>query len=182
MGGRKFSSLSTIKKQQGVVLFVALIVLLIISLLGVSSLRVGLVEERMSFNSQISNVSFQAAETAIAAIYNNLETNDQVILSTDGGKTAVFCVNRGGIAGGDDCDTAFLDAAQGDTGTIQSWSRTEEVSKQLVADSDIGSFVDYQFKVVGYGQIPGLDVAASNEQYLLKRAPGTGGANYDESY
>jgi type IV pilus assembly protein PilX len=54
-------------KQNGVVLFVALILLLILSLLGVTAARMQTVEERMARNDSNRQMGQQAAEAALRA-------------------------------------------------------------------------------------------------------------------
>jgi type IV pilus assembly protein PilX len=54
-------------KQSGVVLFVALILLLILSLLGVTAARMQTVEERMARNDNNRQLGAQAAEAALRA-------------------------------------------------------------------------------------------------------------------
>lgn len=52
-------------KQSGAVLFVGLIFLVMLTMLGVTALQVGTVEERMAGNSRDRNLAFQAAESAL---------------------------------------------------------------------------------------------------------------------
>lgn len=52
-------------RQRGAVLFVALILLVILSLLGVSAARMQMTEERMARNEDIHQTSAQAAEAAL---------------------------------------------------------------------------------------------------------------------
>lgn len=54
-------------RQRGIVLFVALIMLVIMSILGVSSIRGIALEERMSTNAYDQSIAFQAAESALRA-------------------------------------------------------------------------------------------------------------------
>jgi type IV pilus assembly protein PilX len=60
-------SLGKISKQSGVVMFVALILLLILSLLGVTAARMQTVEERMARNDNNRQLGAQAAEAALRA-------------------------------------------------------------------------------------------------------------------
>jgi Tfp pilus assembly protein PilX len=53
------------KRQQGAVLLISLLVLLVLTLIGLSSLDSSVMEEKMATNAQTSNATFQAAETAI---------------------------------------------------------------------------------------------------------------------
>ncbi|MGA2398928.1 MAG: pilus assembly protein [Steroidobacteraceae bacterium] len=60
-------SLKTRSQQRGVVLFVALILLLILSLLGVTAARMQTTEERMARNEDNRQIGAQAAEAALRA-------------------------------------------------------------------------------------------------------------------
>lgn len=62
-------------KQDGAVLFVSLMILLILTLIGVSSLNGSLMEEKMAANSQISTTVFQGAESAIKTTYYQYKPN-----------------------------------------------------------------------------------------------------------
>ncbi len=55
----------TSPKQQGAVLIVSLIFLSILTILGISSVRGSILQERMSFNSREQNLALQAAEAAL---------------------------------------------------------------------------------------------------------------------
>jgi type IV pilus assembly protein PilX len=57
--------LSPPRSQRGVVLIVGLLLLLVLTLIGVTSMRSALLEERMTGNIQDSTVAFQAAEAAL---------------------------------------------------------------------------------------------------------------------
>jgi len=61
-------------KQSGVVLFVALILLLILSVLGVTASRMQTVEERMARNDDNRQVGAQATEAALRSAENGLLT------------------------------------------------------------------------------------------------------------
>lgn len=54
-------------KQQGATLAITLLLLLVITLIGVSSIQVTTMEEKMSANLQDKELSFRAAESALAA-------------------------------------------------------------------------------------------------------------------
>jgi type IV pilus assembly protein PilX len=68
-----FSS-SNASKQSGVVLFIALILLLILSLLGVTAARMQTVEERMARNDDNRQIGAEAAEAALRSAENGLLT------------------------------------------------------------------------------------------------------------
>jgi Tfp pilus assembly protein PilX len=59
------STFTTQTQQRGVVLVVSLLILLVLTLLGISSLDSSVMEEKMASNAQTANSTFQAAESAI---------------------------------------------------------------------------------------------------------------------
>ncbi|OED36354.1 hypothetical protein AB833_27410 [Chromatiales bacterium (ex Bugula neritina AB1)] len=70
------------KNQQGATLFIALIMLVIISLLGVTALKNASIEEQMSSNLYQKNITFQASESAVESTINNASLISQVLTST----------------------------------------------------------------------------------------------------
>ncbi len=60
------------KKQSGIVLIYCLMILLLISLLGLSSLNASITQERMVHSFHEHNVTFQAAESALNYVEKNL--------------------------------------------------------------------------------------------------------------
>lgn len=58
--------------QSGIVMVVALVMLVLITLLGLTSVRTLTIEEKMASNSYDRNIAFQAAEKALAEAETNL--------------------------------------------------------------------------------------------------------------
>lgn len=61
-------NLTNIKNQQGIVLVVSLLILVVMTVLGVSMLSSTTLGERMASNLQSKNATFQAAESCIRSI------------------------------------------------------------------------------------------------------------------
>ncbi len=78
-------SLPTAKNQAGVVLVISLIMLLALTLIGVTGSNVTGLEEKMVANSKDKNLAFQAAESALRLIETGLSTNP----------TGFSCTNQG---------------------------------------------------------------------------------------
>jgi len=57
--------------QRGVVLVTALVFLVILTLLGITSMSTNILEEKMAANSQDINRAFQAAESSITTAFNS---------------------------------------------------------------------------------------------------------------
>lgn len=63
------NKIATIGNQKGAVLVVSLLVLLVLTIIGLSSLNGSIMEEKMASNTQISTTAFQAADSAIREKY-----------------------------------------------------------------------------------------------------------------
>ena len=57
-----------ISGQQGAVLIVSLIILVVMTLIGVASMSTSLLQEKMAYNAQNTNTTFQAAESAFSIL------------------------------------------------------------------------------------------------------------------
>lgn len=62
-------------RQQGVVLIVALVILVLVTLVGVSTVRGTTMEEKMAGNSRDRDKAFQAAEAAVRACLAMMHSN-----------------------------------------------------------------------------------------------------------
>ncbi len=72
-------------KQSGAVLAIALILLLVITLVGVSTLQTTGLEEQMAANVQFKNLAFQSSETAIEEALDDTQfLSDAYTASIDG--------------------------------------------------------------------------------------------------
>jgi len=69
--------------QQGVVLAVTLIMLVLITLLAVSGMRSTTMEERMASNSRNTNIAFQMAESALREGEKTLQASPGALLIAD---------------------------------------------------------------------------------------------------
>jgi len=63
------------QKQSGAVLVMALLMLFVLTLIGVSSINTTSMEEKMSGNTRNRHVAFQAAETAVRDAERDITTN-----------------------------------------------------------------------------------------------------------
>ncbi|MFN3882280.1 MAG: PilX N-terminal domain-containing pilus assembly protein [Nitrincola lacisaponensis] len=80
-------------KQQGVALVVAMIMLVVATIIGLSSIRSTTLQERMTANLYDRSVAFQNAETALRAAEISISTSSQIL-------TSIYGVNRDNY----DCD------------------------------------------------------------------------------
>ncbi len=80
------TALHTGNRQHGSALLVSLIVLLVMTLLGLSSMRTTVLEEKMAGNMRDSELAFQAAEAALRDAEQFIEANviSTIAFDTDG--------------------------------------------------------------------------------------------------
>lgn len=65
MNSKMLSTISARHKQSGVVMVIALIALLLLSLIGTTSIKSSTIQERISGNLRDQDLAFQAAEAAL---------------------------------------------------------------------------------------------------------------------
>lgn len=66
---------STSYHQNGAALVISLVLLVVMTLIGVASMSTSLMQEKMAANAQSSNITFQAAESAIGALVTEIIVN-----------------------------------------------------------------------------------------------------------
>lgn len=79
---------TTAHRQRGVVLFVALIMLMVMTLIGVTGMQNSSMEEKMVHNVRDSDLSFQAAEAALREAETSLQV--AVLKEFDGSNTGLY--------------------------------------------------------------------------------------------
>jgi type IV pilus assembly protein PilX len=80
-----------VRQQRGVSLTIVLILLLIMTLLGLASMRVGLLEEKMGASQFDRSLSFQAVEAAIREAEARIEVNPTPTFPASGNCVAGLC-------------------------------------------------------------------------------------------
>ncbi|MDZ7841005.1 MAG: pilus assembly PilX N-terminal domain-containing protein [Gammaproteobacteria bacterium] len=78
-----FKSQPPPSRQDGIVLVVGLVFLLVLTIIGVTSLRTTTLEQRMAGNMQQRTVAFQDAETRIAMMIGNINSGSVVLSPGD---------------------------------------------------------------------------------------------------
>lgn len=182
-------------KQQGLVMVFALLVLLSITILGVSSVSSSLLQTKMASSLERKSVAFDAAETALAGAV--FESEDTTILDNPAltdpmsearGQPAIdltvdqlSCFDNNRIrrevtAAGMTFSTVHNAPAQfSDQGNVNSWSQTAFVRTQACRGSSnvvSGSNVQcHVFMVVGCGQAQGSSYAVANTMTAAIFAP-----------
>lgn len=162
------------RTQQGAALFIALIILLLVSMMGVSAMKGGLFHERMAFNAQSEEMTFQAAETAIGGVIQEARRPTSTLLSELSSTNAVkrHCVTRsGGLVPGACSASAALDTRA----KVQAESQSQFDRTRPLMGTDAASLVDNQFHTIGEGKFvvsANMPFGNRNRQEWSKKGPG----------
>lgn len=175
------------KSQQGVVLVFALVLLLCVTLLGVAAVSSSLSQTKMANSVQGQGLTFDAAESAIAAVV--FESEDQIVLSDDDIDDPLTAARQGTeldpavnvleCVNDDDWTNRQLTASgltKGQQNTltgnfhsqpnVNSWSRTAFIQEQPCKGSSnvmgSGGLKCHVFVVRGCGQIEGKRTITAN--------------------
>ncbi len=130
-------------RQHGAVLVVSLLILLVLTLIGVSSLEGSIMEEKMAANSQIATTTFQQAESSIREAFFTELTNPFGAVSNDRSNDPLVNRDR----------TVTID---GVTTTITSTSQHKhdpEAPDIPMINSSGDIFVARTFEIVGVAQM-----------------------------
>jgi len=85
-------------RERGVSLLVALIFLIILTILGLTAMRVATMEERMSGNAHDRSLAFQAAEAGLRDAESDIENSGRVSMtSANANCTNGLCCNISGL-------------------------------------------------------------------------------------
>ncbi len=135
-------------KQQGAVLFVSLMILLVLTLIGVSSLNGSLMEEKMAANAQTSTTVFQGAESAIKTTYYQEKLKPALAVVRANNRTATSPRDVGNT-----------------TRSAQLLTPEERVKPKLL-NSSAGIFVARGIEIVGTASMRGI-TESNTQGYLI---------------
>jgi type IV pilus assembly protein PilX len=162
------------RKQSGSVLFISLIVLLVLTLIGITGMRTSIMEEKMAGNMRDNELAFQAAEAALRDAEKYIKDN---VIST----TAFDADGSDGLYNRSDdriwenitwTDTDSLKYTGFDSATTTGVNVTSAPRYVIQHLASVGSAVD-KLNQGNYGQGTG----AGEVQTFTITARGTGGSD-----
>jgi type IV pilus assembly protein PilX len=89
---RRFPFRSLPRRNRGVALFISLVLLLVLTIIGVSAVQTTTLETRMARNEHDVLLAFQAAESALRDAEEFLETVVTTAIFTDGGNNGLWTI------------------------------------------------------------------------------------------
>ena len=161
--------------ENGAALFVALIILLIVSMMGVSAMKGSILSERMAFNTQARELSFQAAETAINGVIAEARSSGEFVSKLLGSSAAqVHCATSSELMIEGTCAAdATFDSREALFGETESRFQLQRVA----FDNDTNAIMDFQFYTIGRGgfiEAVDLPFESRNRQEWRKLGPAGG--------
>lgn len=86
-------------KQQGAVLPMALVILVMVSLLGLSAMRASVFSNKVATGVQADSMTFEAAETALGLTFRTLSemTEEELTAAVLDGTSVEYCITENGI-------------------------------------------------------------------------------------
>ncbi|PHS56664.1 MAG: hypothetical protein COB00_19905 [Alcanivorax sp.] len=153
-------------------MIVALLILIVVSVLGVSAMKTSMFAAKVATGTQADAMVFEAAESSVADMYNTINSMDEVALTAflvDGVVARRCLLNSGGRNGfcnsGDSMDnrkviTAFAAASENGFELI--------AGNQVSTTANATTFVDYSINIQGDAVMDGFNINDRHLQQLLK--------------
>jgi len=142
--------------QEGAILFISLVVLLIVTMLAAASLSTTFMQQRMAVNTEAEMLAFTASESAVNAAAENTSILLQSI-GTSGSSNPQLTIDLD-----DDRVVSSATIVHKEIGIASGFSLGVEG----------GSFGAYRFEIQGSGVITSLNIQSNTTQGLYKIAPG----------
>ncbi len=141
-------------RQSGAALVVVMVIMLIITIMGVSGMKMGLFQQQASTNQQLAYTAFNAAESALDSLINEYTAGDVIFPNITNDKHAYCATATGDVAQDAACSGASLDGASKVTGeaTVEYFSCGECANFTRNIGSTRGAKC-HIYKLEGEGQV-----------------------------
>ncbi len=181
--------MTSFSRQKGAALLVALMILTMVSILGVTAMKTSMFNAKIATSAQVSAIAFDGAESAIAAVYDEAlfqnQSDPEFLIGKlvseyvpETGTSVVVdrCVLKNDVQAKAACN----DGDRADSrNLLRSGSRVVmkgmATAPYLSTISNTGgasvSFVWYEFMAVGEGNVPVFNAERINEQHFSKLGP-----------
>lgn len=159
-----FSQHGSFQRQSGVALLIGLILLLVMSIIGLSAIRGTTQQERMAAANQQQTQTFQAAEAAIRVVMAELRGDAGVETPPDDGgmQMLVKAINNGKSP--PDSQIPKREAVFDDDAKLEATAAVTWTGTGVAAGGSIGKFSFYQFQVDSSAKQSGTNAQAQNRQ------------------
>ena len=161
-------------RQQGVALMVALMILVVVSILGISAMKSSVFSAKVATGTQADAMTFEAAETALTEVYRELNamSGEDLYGNLAGDATIQRCVSGKNKSKEGVCQAAdYLDSRS----LLKSEATSRLNGYEPVEGSQISTtgggaiFVDYKIAMLGESQMSSFNLDNHHLQEALKR-------------
>lgn len=178
--------MTSLYRQKGAALMVALMILTIVSILGVVAMRTSMFNSKITTTAQVATITFDGAESALSAVYNEAvykpQTDPssiifQLVNGYQDGVSAVIdrCVGKGvgelfmqrSCTAADRADSRNLLRA-GSRTVMKGFSSAPYLSSISSSGGSTINFVWYEFMSIGKGEVDVFNAEQINEQHFAK--------------
>lgn len=159
------------KTQSGAVLLVSILILLMVSVLGISAMRASIFSSKVATGIQADAMTFEAAETAIAVTYGGMLADNSLQTSFSPGYHSQICISQTAINSGSCGNDAFLDARDLLKAEAFSYFGGYKAlsGSQISVSGGANLFVDYKVNILGQSSMPSYNIENHHHQEALKR-------------
>lgn len=168
------NNISTYSKQSGIVLVVSLVMLLLLTIIGLTGVQVTSLEEKMAGNSKDQNLAFQVAEAAIRAGEANIESI--VALPAFNGSNGLYGSDDGTYDFDSSSAWSTSSSIEFDSGFSYITTQPRYYIKHLSTSEDSSSGAS--INVGGYGET----TAGTAVSYFTITSRGTGGRDSSQIF
>lgn len=134
-------------------MIVSLIVLLVLTLIGVAGMNTSVMQERMAVNSQNSNRAFQAAESTVRSLLDDVYANDLTLLRD----------SMQNASGKSDRITVTIDSGNGVSGSYQARYLGEVIitsGSSMDADESSNQLKGFRYELEGEASVANTGASA----------------------
>ena len=170
----KQARITIAQKQRGVALLVCLMLLIIISIMGISAMRISMSQSVIASSSLASEMAFQSAETAIsrAIQQGEFDLDTRTVLPTSFGAPVTRCISSG-VTTTTACGAGTYDKGVTESQVVISMPDPDDPAigaRNLEAQVSFGSVpgaVIESFVFAATGRVDALDIQVTNVQETI---------------
>lgn len=154
--------------QQGAVLVVALIVMVMVSLLGISAMRASVQSSKVATGVQADTMSFEAAETALGVVFNALNdmSEQELTAAVIDGSSVEYCITSDGMTNSGCGNNEFMDSRN--LIKSQAFASHPPNNCRPISGFDVEEFKDLVINLLGESEMPNYNIQNHHLQEGLK--------------
>ncbi len=165
-------SMSFKRHEQGVALLIALLILVVVSLMGITAMKTSMFSAKIATGTQVDAMAFEGAESSVSDAFKKLENmSSDDLQSFLSGEVMHRCLSSGAAIDGVCGPSSRMDSRD----LIKAGSRTRQQGFQAVSGGQVsmsGNSVipmDFNFDIVGDAESEEFNIDNHHVQQALKR-------------